>query len=93
MFGRYRHVAVLAAPAASMWSFGVGAWRSGVGFLEPFSGVPVVVRADKEVAAKPAQAVEEEDAESVDLYKGSFSPAYASLTLLRDTEMHLKRNR
>ena len=42
---------------------------------------------------KPAEEIEEEDTESVDLYNGSFSLAYGTLTLLRDAKMHLKRNR
>ena len=29
----------------------------------------------------------------MDLYKGAFSLAYGTLTLLRDAKMHLKRNR
>ena len=29
----------------------------------------------------------------MDLYKGPSSLAYGTLTLLRDTKMHLKRNR
>ena len=31
--------------------------------------------------------------ESPDLYKGSFSLAYGTLTLLRDTKLHLKKNK
>ena len=46
-----------------------------------------------EAASKPAEEFGEEDSEGVDLYKGSFSLAYGTLTLLRDTKMHLKRNR
>jgi len=46
-----------------------------------------------EVAAKPEEEIEDEDNEGVDLYKGNFSLAYGTLTLLRDTKMHLKRNR
>jgi len=34
-----------------------------------------------------------QDTEGVDLYKGAFSLAYGTLTLLRDAKMHLKRNR
>ena len=45
------------------------------------------------VESKPAEEVEEEDTEGVDLYKGSFSMAYGTLTLLHDTKMHLKLNR
>merc|ERR1712176_339673 len=37
--------------------------------------------------------IEDEDDEGVDLYKGGFSLAYGTLTLLRDTKMHLKRDR
>merc|ERR1719329_2051858 len=46
-----------------------------------------------EVASKPKEEVEEEDTEGVDLYKGAFSLAYGTLTLLRDAKMHLKRER
>ena len=45
------------------------------------------------VESKPAEEIEEEDTEGVDLYKGSFSLAYGTLTLLHDTKMHLKCNR
>merc|ERR1719361_3229935 len=44
-------------------------------------------------ALKPVEEVEIEDEEGVDLYKGSFSLAYGTLTLLRDAKMHLKRDR
>merc|ERR1719162_1108810 len=45
-----------------------------------------------------AGAVEEtefidDDAESPDLYKGSFSLAYGTVTLLRETKLHLKKNK
>merc|ERR1711861_86804 len=46
-----------------------------------------------EVASKPEEEIEEEDTEGVDLYKGAFSLAYGTLTLLRDAKMHLKRDR
>jgi len=35
----------------------------------------------------------DEDAASPDLYKGSFSLAYGTVTLLRETKLHLKKNR
>merc|ERR1712166_1595993 len=35
----------------------------------------------------------DEDAESPDLYKGSFSLAYGTVTLLRETKLHLKKNK
>ena len=46
-----------------------------------------------EVAAKPAEEIEEEGTEGVDLYRDSFSMAYGTLALLRDTKMYPKRNR
>ena len=46
-----------------------------------------------EVASKPAEEIEDENDEGVDLYKGNFSLAYGTLTMLRDTKMHLKRDR
>merc|ERR1712241_328729 len=58
-----------------------------------YSSVVDEIRAKMEVASKPAEEIEEEDTEGVDLYKGSFSLAYGTLTLLRDTKMHLKRDR
>jgi len=87
------YTAALAAMATNMRSFDSGAWAKQVGFLEPFAGIIDELRAKMEVAAKPAEEIEEEDTEGVDLYKGSFSLAYGTLTLLRDTKMHLKRNR
>merc|ERR1712166_476389 len=35
----------------------------------------------------------DEDATAPDLYKGSFSLAYGTVTLLRETKLHLKKNR
>merc|ERR1711957_917625 len=87
------YTASLAAMATNMRSFDSGAWAKQVGFLEPFAGIIEELRAKMEVAAKPVEEIEEEDTEGVDLYKGSFSLAYGTLTLLRDTKMHLKRNR
>jgi len=87
------YVASLAMMAANMRSFDPAAWKSGVGFQAPFAGVIEEVRAKLEVASKPVEEIEDEDDEGVDLYKGSFSLAYGTLTLLRDTKMHLKRDR
>lgn len=87
------HMAGLAACATNMRSFDASSWKSDIGGLEPFGSVIEAVRAKLEVASKPKEEIEEEDTEGVDLYKGSFSLAYGTLTLLRDTKMHLKRNR
>merc|ERR1719436_1085270 len=46
-----------------------------------------------EVASTAEEDTAEEDDDGVDLYKGVFSLAYGTLTLLRDARMHLKRNR
>merc|ERR1719281_2258822 len=87
------YVAALAATATNMKSFDAEAWAKGVGFLAPYDSVIEEVRTKMEVASKPEEEIEEEDSEGVDLYKGSFSLAYGTLTLLRDTKMHLKRDR
>merc|ERR1719408_113691 len=62
--------------------------------VEPFTdGIIDDIRAKMEVGSKPAEEIEEEDHDGVDLYKGSFSLAYGTLTLLRNANVHLKRNR
>merc|ERR1719169_347882 len=61
--------------------------------VAPFSDIIEDLRTKMDVASKPQEEVEEEDTEGVDLYKGNFSLAYGTLTLLRDAKMHLKRNR
>merc|ERR1711981_1228571 len=68
-------------------------WKSSVAFQDPFKGVIEEVGDKLQLASKSEEEIEEEDDEGVDLYKGSFSLAYGTLTLLRDTKMHLKRNR
>merc|ERR1719310_549228 len=87
------YVAALAAAATSMRNFDAAAWMAEVGSEQPFCGVIDEIRAKMEVASKPKEEIEEEDTEGVDLYKGNFSLAYGTLTLLRDTKMHLKRDR
>merc|ERR1719450_1370213 len=88
-----KYVAALATMAANMKSFDADSWKSGVAFQDPFVAIIDQVRASMETASKPAEEIEDEDDEGVDLYKGSFSLAYGTLTLLRDTKMHLKRDR
>ena len=84
------HFAGFAAAATNMRKFDAAIWKSGLG---PFASVTEDIRVKIEVASKPAEEIEEKDTEGVDLYKGSFSLAYGTLALLRDTKMHLKRNR
>ena len=86
------HFAGLAAAATSMRQFDAAMWKSELG-QGPFASVTEDIRVKMEVASKLAEEIEEEDTEGVGLYKGSFSLAYGTLTLLRDTKMHLKRNR
>merc|ERR1719217_151776 len=68
-------------------------WKSGVSIFPAFAGVIEEVKGKMELSMKEEEEIEDEDTEGVDLYKGSFSLAYGTLTLLRDTKMHLKRNR
>merc|ERR1719502_1234941 len=87
------YVAGLAAAATNMRIFDAAEWKENVGPEQPFADVIEAVRAKMEVASKPKEEIEEEDTEGVDLYKGAFSLAYGTLTLLRDAKMHLKRDR
>jgi elongation factor 3 len=86
------YVAGCAATATSMRNFDAAAWGS-FATLAPFGDIIDAVRGQMEVSAKPEEEVEDEDDEGVDLYKGNFSLAYGTLTLLRDAKMHLKRDR
>ena len=52
-----------------------------------------VVREECAVAAAPEEEDDCEDEEGVKLYKGVFSLAYGSLTLLNNTKLHLKRDK
>merc|ERR1711968_153936 len=76
-----------------MGRFDAASWAANVGIVEPFDSVTDDIRTKMEVASKPQEEVEEEDEEGVDLYRGNFSLAYGTLTLLRDASMRLKRNK
>ena len=86
------HFAGLAVTATNMRQFVAAMWKSESG-LGSFASVTDDIRVKLEVASKPAEEIEEEDTEGVDLYKGSFSLVCGTFTLLRGTKMHLKRNR
>jgi elongation factor 3 len=69
-------------------------WRTALGaFVEN----PEVLDKVREVMANMGEEEEEEfvddDETAPDLYKGSFSLAYGTLTLLRDTKLHLKKHK
>jgi elongation factor 3 len=87
------YVASLASAATNMRSYDPEAWKKSIAICAPYGDVIDDIRTKMELASKPAEEVEEEDTEGVDLYKGAFSLAYGTLTLLRDAKMHLKRDR
>merc|ERR1719198_2261437 len=87
------HVAALAAMAANMKNFDATAWKDEVAFVPSFEVPAEELRANLQLASTPVEEEDEDDDDGVDLYKGSFSLAYGTLTLLRDAKMHLKRNR
>jgi len=87
------YVSGLATMAAKMKCFDPVAWKDQVGIIEPYSALVEDIRIKLQDASKPAEEVEEEDEEGVDLYRGNFSLAYGTLTLLRDAKMRLKRNK
>merc|ERR1719198_865856 len=87
------HVAALAAMAANMKNFDATAWKDEVAFVPSFEVPAEELRANLQLASTPVEEEDEDDDDGVDLYKGSFSLAYGTLTLLRETKMHLKRNR
>merc|ERR1719420_2134854 len=87
------YVSGLAVMAVKMNNFDPVAWKEQVGMIEPYSTFIEQVRVKLQEASKPEEEVEEEDEEGVDLYKGNFSLAYGTLTLLRDAKMRLKRNK
>ena len=86
------HFAGLVVAATNMRQFDAAMWKSELG-LGPFANVTDDIRVKLAVASKPAEEIEEEGTEGVDLYKGSFCLAYGTLTLLGVTKMHLKRYR
>merc|ERR1711979_21140 len=79
--------------ASNMGVFDEESWATSVGYQESLRGVVQDVRCKLQSASKAEEELEDDDTDGVDLYKGSFSLAYGTLTLLRDTKMHLKRNR
>merc|ERR1711988_299589 len=79
--------------AANMKNFDATAWKDGVAFVPSFEVAAEELRAKLQLASAPAEEEDEDDDDGVDLYKGSFSLAYGTLTLLRETKMHLKRGR
>merc|ERR1719174_1459922 len=52
-----------------------------------------VVQAMCDIGAADEEEFIDDDVESPDLYKGSFSLAYGTITLLRETKVHLKKNK
>merc|ERR1712166_1226069 len=52
-----------------------------------------IIESMANVGAADEEEFVDDDAGSPDLYKGSFSLAYGTITLLRETKLHLKKNK
>jgi elongation factor 3 len=87
------YAANLAMMASNMGVFDEESWSTSVAYQESLRGVVQDVRSKLQSASKTEEELEDDDTDGVDLYKGNFSLAYGTLTLLRDTKMHLKRDR
>ena len=61
--------------------------------LGPFASVIGDICVKVEVASKPAEEIEEDDTEGVDLYKGSVSVAYGHLDVITSSGPRTKGNR
>jgi len=68
-------------------------WNNYVAHGDHFKNAIGKVREQMEIQLAPKEELEDEDTEGEDLYKGKFSLAYGTLTLLRDAKMHLKKQK
>jgi elongation factor 3 len=83
----------LAASLVDSKNFDGAAWDSALAGFFQEEGWIQGIREKLAKATVDAGDEEEEDEEGVDLYHGSFSLAYGTLTLLRDTKLRLKKNK
>ena len=81
----------LAAAATDMRQFVEAMWKSELG-LGPFANVAEDINVKMEVPSKPAEEIEEEGTEGVDLYRDSFTLAYGTFTPVRATKIYLEPN-
>jgi len=85
------YAAGLAACLTNMRNFEPDVWQAALGGVFAESDWIETLRAKMNISASQGDVIEEEDEEGVDLYHGSFSLAYGTLTLLRDTKLRLKK--
>jgi len=85
------YAAGLAASLTDARKFEADAWAANLGDVFEEEGWVETLRAKLAVSTADSKELEEEDEEGVDLYHGSFSLAYGTLTLLRDTKLRLKK--
>jgi len=89
-----QYVASAAKSAASVRNFDASEWESRITNFLKIDGFNTATFAEKvEKLAGTVEEEEEDDDEGKELYKGSFSLAYGTLTLLRDAKMNLKWNK
>ena len=86
------HFAGFAAAATNIRKFDAAMWKSDLG-LGPFASVTEDIRVKVRWHRSQRRRSRRRGTEGVDLFKGSFSLAYGTLALLRDTKMYPKRNR
>jgi len=73
-------------------NFDVNTWKTAFAPWLPAASVETMV-AEVEVADVQEEVVFVDDSPEPDLYKGRFSLAFGTITLLRDTMLHLKKNK
>lgn len=87
-----KYVAALASSAAASHHLELEEWRSKVCVFLPVDVVAQFLDTIQSACATEEEE-EDEDTEGKELYRGSFSLAYGTLTLLRDAKMNLKWNK
>jgi len=85
------YVSAMAVAAASVRNFDLADWSAFCVHLKVDVAAAFASKIEKFCDIQEEE--EEDDGEGRELYKGSFSLAYGTLTLLRDTKMNLKWNK
>lgn len=86
-----QYVGAAISSAARMRKFEESDWKNQITPLLSFD-VPTVITEVKKLCSDE-EVEDEDDEEGKELYKGAFSLAYGTLTLLRDAKMNLKWNK
>lgn len=87
------YVATMGMAAGAVRNFEKADWESKICSYLNVEGVASVFMEKIEKLCDIQEEEEEDDGEGRELYKGSFSLAYGTLTLLRDAKMNLKWNK